>query len=127
MERAATTLGVRLSIPPIVIGGIVLAAVTSLPNAVAAIYLAAKGRGAAMLSTALNSNSLNVVVGLLVPAVVLGIAAPTGATTLIATWYVGLTLVCVTLAFVAKGLRRPAGWLIVALYGAFVAVLLAVS
>jgi cation:H+ antiporter len=127
MERTATTLGGRLSIPPIVLGGVVLAAVTSLPNAVAAIYLAAKGRGAAMLSTALNSNSLNVVLGLLVPAVVLGIAAPNGASTLIAAWYVGLTLVALGLAYAARGLRRPAGWLIVALYAAFVAVLLAVT
>ena len=78
MERAATTLGARFSIPSIVIGGIVLAAVTSLPNAVAAVYLAAKGRGAAVLSTALNSNSLNVVLGLLLPAVVLGIARADG-------------------------------------------------
>jgi cation:H+ antiporter len=127
MERAATTLGVRFSIPPIVIGGVVLAAVTSLPNAVAAVYLAAKGRGAAMLSTALNSNSLNVVVGLLLPAVLLGIAAPTGTASLIAAWYVGLTLVALTLAFCGRGLSRATGWLIVALYGAFVAMLLAVT
>jgi len=42
---------------------VVLAAVTSLPNAVAAVYLAMRGRGAAMLSTTLNSNALNVTPG----------------------------------------------------------------
>ena len=47
-------------VPPIVIGGLVLAAVTSLPNAVAAVYLARRGSGTAVLSTALNSNALNV-------------------------------------------------------------------
>ena len=61
MERAASALGNRFAIPEIVVGGLVLAAVTSLPNAVAAVYLAARGRGAATLSTALNSNTLNVV------------------------------------------------------------------
>jgi Ca2+/Na+ antiporter len=61
-------MGSRFVIPEIVVGGLVLAAVTSLPNAVAAIYLAARGRGAATLSTALNSNTLNVAIGLLVPA-----------------------------------------------------------
>ena len=127
MERTATTLGAHLSIPPIVLGGVVLAAVTSLPNAVAAIYLAAKGRGAAMLSTALNSNSLNVVLGLLVPAVLLGIAAPTGSSNLVACWYVGLTLVTLALAYADRGLRRASGWLIVALYAAFVTALLAVT
>ena len=68
MERAASALGTRFAIPEIVVGGLVLAAVTSLPNAVAAVYLAARGRGAATLSTALNSNTLNVVIGLLIPA-----------------------------------------------------------
>ena len=49
-----------------------LAAVTSLPNAVAAVYLAGRGRGAATLSTALNSNALNVIAGLLLPAAIIG-------------------------------------------------------
>jgi mitochondrial fission protein ELM1 len=56
MERAASALGNHFAIPEIVVGGLVLAAVTSLPNVVAAVYLAARGRGAATLSTALNSN-----------------------------------------------------------------------
>ena len=38
-------------------GALVLAAVTSLPNAVAAVYLAMRGSGAAVLSTSLNSNA----------------------------------------------------------------------
>ena len=73
MERAASALGNRFAVPEIVVGGLVLAAVTSLPNAVAAVYLAARGRGAATLSTALNSNTLNVVVGLLIPATLIGL------------------------------------------------------
>ena len=46
MERAATTLGGHFGVACIVTGGLVLAVVTSLPNAVAAIYLA-PGGGAA--------------------------------------------------------------------------------
>ena len=42
---------------------------TSLPNAVAAVYLARRGRGAAVLSIALNSNAINIVAGLLYPGV----------------------------------------------------------
>ena len=41
MEQAASTLGARHAIPEIVVGGLILAGVTSLPNAVAAVYLAA--------------------------------------------------------------------------------------
>ena len=55
MERAASALGTRFAVPEIVVGGLVLAAVTSLPNAVAAVYLAARGRGAATLSIAATS------------------------------------------------------------------------
>ena len=78
MEQGASTLGTHFGIPQIVVGGLVLAAVTSLPNAVSAVYLARRGRGAAALSTALNSNSLNVAAGLLLPAVVIGLAKPSG-------------------------------------------------
>ena len=45
MEQGASALGVRYGIADIVIGALVLAAVTSLPNAVAAVYLARRGRG----------------------------------------------------------------------------------
>ena len=40
MEQGASTLGTHFGIPQIVVGGLVLAAVTSLPNAVSAVYLA---------------------------------------------------------------------------------------
>ena len=43
MERAATVLGRRYAVADIVIGGLVLAVVTSLPNAVSAVYLARRG------------------------------------------------------------------------------------
>ena len=48
MEVAATTVGRRFAVPDIVTGGLVLAVVTSLPNAVSAVYLARRGRGAAV-------------------------------------------------------------------------------
>jgi cation:H+ antiporter len=99
MERAASALGTRFAIPEIVVGGLVLAAVTSLPNAVAAVYLAARGRGAATLSTALNSNTLNIALGLLVPAAVIGLGQPAGQTTLTAAWYLGLTAAMLAFAY----------------------------
>jgi Ca2+/Na+ antiporter len=120
MEQTATTLGTRLGVAEIVIGGLVLAAVTSLPNAVSAIYLAARGRGAATLSTALNSNALNVAAGLLVPATILGLGPASGQTTLITGWYAGFTLAVLALAFAGRGLRRAPGLVIVAGYAAFV-------
>ncbi len=124
MELSGSRLGARHGVAPIVIGALVLAGVTSLPNAVAAIYLSARGRGAATLSTALNSNALNVAIGLLVPGTILGLGAPSGQATLIAGWYLGLTGVSLACAFAGHGLRRGHGVLIIILYLAFVAAVL---
>jgi len=101
MERAATTLGGHFGVAGIVTGGLVLAVVTSFPNAVAAIYLALRGRGAAALSTALNSNAINVAVGLLLPATIIGLGPRTGPGTLVAAWYAGLAILAVILASAA--------------------------
>lgn len=127
MERAASSLGTHFAVPGIVVGGVALAAVTSLPNAVAAVYLARRGRGAAMLSTALNSNALNVAVGLLLPATVLGLGRASTHEVFLAWWYLGLTAVVLFFAHADRGLRRDAGLLILGAYVAFVGVLLATS
>jgi cation:H+ antiporter len=127
MEQGASTLGTHFGVPEIVVGGLVLAAVTSLPNAVSAVYLAKRGRGAAALSTALNSNSLNVAAGLLIPAVVIGLAKPSAPGMLVAGWYVGLTALTLLLAYVGRGLGRLSGGLIIAAYVGFVVALLATT
>ena len=84
MELTASTFGERHHVPEIVIGALVLAGVTSLPNAVSALYLARRGRGAATLSIALNSNALNVTIGLLLPGLLVGLGAPSSQGTLVA-------------------------------------------
>ena len=124
MELTASTLGARHHVPDLVIGGLILAGVTSLPNAVSALYLAARGRGAATLSIALNSNALNVTIGLLLPATLVGLGAPSGQGTLVAAWYLGLTAVTLICAYTGRGLRRTHGALIIAGYLAFVTAVL---
>lgn len=127
MERGASRLGAHFHIADAVIGGAVLAAVTSLPNAVAAVHLASKGRGAAALSTTLSSNNLNVIAGLLLPGLFVGLAVPSTAGLLTAWWYVGLTVLVLGLAYLSRGLRRIDGLSIIAGYLLFVVVLLVVS
>jgi cation:H+ antiporter len=123
MEQAATSLGTRLAVPPIVTGGIVLAAVTSLPNAVTAVYLARRGRGAATLSEAMNSNTLNVAFGLFLPAAITGVVTAGGSAGLVATWYAVMTLGVLALAMLHSGLTRRTGALVIAAYAAFVVIL----
>lgn len=125
MEQGAAELGKRYNVPDLLIGSIVLAAATSLPNAVGAIYLATRGRGAAVLSTTMNSNTLNVLAGLFVPASIAGLAAPSGDDVLLAAWYAGLTVISLALAYRSRGFGRRAGALIVATYVAFVVVAVA--
>lgn len=125
METGATTLGTRFKVADIITGGLILAVVTSLPNAVAAVYLAARGRGAAVLSTALNSNALNIAVGLLVPAAITGIGPSTGQGILVAAWYAGLTALALALAYRHRALHRLHGGVIIGGYLVFVAALLA--
>jgi cation:H+ antiporter len=123
MELAATDLGGRYQVAGIVTGGLVLAVVTSLPNAVSAVYLAMRGRGAAVLSTALNSNAINVVAGLLIPAAITGLGAASGQDILVAAWYAGLTVLALTFAYHGHGLSRLPAAMIIAGYLAFVAAL----
>jgi cation:H+ antiporter len=127
MERAATMFGARFGIPDIIIGGVILAAVTSLPNSVAAVYLAARGRGAAMLSTTLNSNALNVAAGLLLPATITGLGPASGQADLIAVWYLALTLIALAFAYRDSGMSRASGALIIGAYLVFLGSLLIVA
>jgi Ca2+/Na+ antiporter len=120
MERTASALGARLAVPPVITGAIVLAAVTSLPNAVAAVFLARRGRASATLSEAFNSNTLNVLAGLLIPAVIIT-AGGLGSALSVAAWYAVLTAVTVALALAGRGINRRSGALIIAAYLVFAA------
>jgi len=123
MEVTATALGRRYAVADIITGGLVLAVVTSLPNAVTAVYLARRGRGAAVLSTALNSNAINVIAGLLIPASLAGLGPHSGQGTLVAAWYAGLTVLALAFAYRGRGLGRLSGAVIIAGYLAFVTAL----
>jgi Ca2+/Na+ antiporter len=124
MEQAASTVGARHGISEIVIGGLILAVVTSLPNVVAAVYLAQRGRGTATLSTAMNSNALNVAAGLLLPAVIIGLGPSSAPSSLTAAWYLGLTWLALACAYTTSGLRRDQGIFIICVYVAFAGVIL---
>jgi cation:H+ antiporter len=123
MVRAATDLGHRWGISDVIVGTLVLAALTSLPNLLTAVRLALHGRGAAVVSESLNSNSLNVVAGIAVPALALTLGSASGLLTFSVWWLVGMTVLAVALTYVGGGMRRRDGGLIVLLYVAFVLVI----
>jgi cation:H+ antiporter len=118
MVAAAQSLGDRFDVSDLILGALVLAALTSIPNLIAAVRLARHGRGAACVSEALNSNNANILVGLCVPALILGFGSASGIETFAALWMVGMTVVAVALGF-GGGLTRREGGAIVGLYVAF--------
>jgi cation:H+ antiporter len=123
MVHAGTDLGRRLGLSDVVIGTLVLAALTSLPNLLTAVRLALRGRGSAVVSESFNSNSLNVLAGVALPALVLSLGSASGLVTFSLWWLVGMTAVAIVLTYAGHGIRRIGGAGIVALYVAFAAVI----
>ncbi len=120
MEQTAVSLGHRFQIAPAIVGGVVLAAVTSIPNAVAALYLARRRRPAALLAEASNSNTLNVVFGFALPAVLIGTGRLGSMDAGIGLWYLGLTVVAYAVIAMQKGMRRPLGAAVILGYAAYI-------
>ncbi len=126
MVAAAQSLGDRWDVSDLILGALVLAALTSIPNLIAAVRLALHGRGAACVSESFNSNNANILVGLCIPALILGIGSASGVETFAAWWMVGMTAVAVVLGF-GGGLTRREGAAIIALYIGFAVVVATVG
>jgi hypothetical protein len=100
----------------------VLCSLTTLPNVVTAVRLAVHGRGAAVVSEAFNSNSLNILAGLVIPALFLSLGAASGVQAFSAWWLLGMTVVAIALCWSGRGLQRLEGAAMVLLYVPFVIV-----
>ena len=112
-----------LPVPDAILGAIVLATVTGIPNLVAAIRLARLGRGSAVVSESLNSNTLNIVVGLVIPALLVAPAHHQRYLTSVrAIWLVALTAAALALLGRRGGLSRAEGLAVIAGYLAYVGV-----
>jgi cation:H+ antiporter len=117
MVQGAVTLGQRWHISSLLVGVIALAAATSLPNAYAAVRLAADGHGAAVVSATFNSNTLNLVAGIAVPLLFfpdIGRAVPPS----YVVWLLGMSFLALIL--LARGLRRGGAIMLLIAYLAFV-------
>jgi cation:H+ antiporter len=123
LVHSALQLAQGWHVAPGVTGGLVLAVLTSVPNAYAAVQLGRRGRGTAVMSEAMNSNTINLLGGLVVPAAVLGVSA--GAATAGYWWLVGLTLLALGLPLWRQRLGRPGALAVIGGYAAYVAYTLA--
>ena len=121
MVRSAIVLGAAWKISTPVLGTIILAGLTGIPNVITAAQLAIRHRGSAVLSESLNSNTLNLVVGMSLPMAILGMAALTSRTLFSLWWLISMTLLALALSSVRSGLGRLGGALLILIYAAFVA------
>lgn len=120
MVQTATLLGGRWHVPTIVIGTFVVATLTGLPNLIAAVRLAAKGRGAALSSEAFNSNSLNLLVGIYLPALIVTQPPASRAGLISVAWLVAITIGALLLGMVRRGFGRWSGAALLVAYAGFV-------
>jgi cation:H+ antiporter len=122
--RSAIDLAHAWSVPEVYVGVFVLSILTSLPEAWTGIRFGLQGRGSALMSDTLNSNSINIVAGIAVPAA-LGSFAGLGFSGLALfdlVWLLVMTTAAIVLFGRHGGAGRPAGVLLIALYAVFVAV-----
>ncbi len=122
MVQSAVALADRWHVSKAIVGILVLAVLTSLPNAFTAIRLGLAGRGAALVTETIGSNSINLVGGILFPALVVGLAGRTGLVDFNFVWLLGMTCVALLLLSRTAGIGRRGGAALVALYAVFVAV-----
>jgi cation:H+ antiporter len=125
--RAATDLADRWSLPQALVGVIGLAILTALPNAWTGVRFGLQHRGSALMSETLNSNSINVVAGVAIPAALGTLTAFSGSDVFGLAWLFGMTAVALALFGKRSGGGRYAGALLIVLYTVFLAVQIAAN
>ena len=120
MVQAALVLGKSWHVPDAVTGAVVLAALTGLPNVYAALRLARQGRGGAVVSETLNSNTLNLLIGITIPALMFGLGRGGHESVVEVWWLLGLTLAALLSLLLRERLSRWGGALLVGAYLVFV-------
>jgi cation:H+ antiporter len=120
MVSSSLSLADRWGISASLVGVLVLAVVTSLPNAFTAVRLGLSRRGTALVSEALNSNTINLLAGVMLPALVVGVAGLSTGGRFGLAWLTLMTLAALLPLGRARGMGRAGGAGLVALYLAFV-------
>lgn len=126
LVHSALAIGEHFEISKTVIGTLVLAPLTGLPNLVAAIGLARKGRGRAVVVEAVNSNSINLVAGVLLPSAIVGLGKMSGQSSLSLWWMMAMTVGTIGWCSRSRGLAGIGGAGLIAVYIAFMIVILLV-
>ena len=119
MVETAISLSDDWGVPRSLVGILVLAPLTSIPNAFTAARLGLAGRGGALVSETLNSNTINLVAGLAVPALFVSVVSLTTEVKFDLAWLLAMTLVSLLALSRPRGLGRADGALLIGLFFVF--------
>jgi cation:H+ antiporter len=122
LVETALALGDRWHVGGALIGVLVLAPLTSLPNAFTGVRLGLAGRGSALVSETFNSNTINLAAGIVVPALFVGIPPLSPLVRYDLLLLGAMTAIALVLLARPRGMRRTGAVVLVAVYAGFVAV-----
>jgi cation:H+ antiporter len=123
MVHAAIRLGDAAGLPQVLVGTLLLAVLTSIPNAYTGVRLGRAGRGSALVAETMNSNTINLVGGIAVPALFVAVGSNlSGLERTDVVWLLVATAVTVALLARRRGLDSAGGAVLVVGWIAFAAV-----
>jgi len=122
MVHSALDLAGRWGVPDAVVGAVLLAVLTSLPNAYTGVRLGRARRGAALVSETMNSNTINLVGGIAVPALFVSLGGFSTLAAVDAAWLLGVTVLAIALLARWHGMGRRGGLLLIAAWAVFAVV-----
>ena len=123
MVHAALDLADRAGLSEVLVGTLLLAVLASLPNAYTGIRLGRRGRGEALFSETMNSNAINLVGGIAVPALVVSFGRPFSHLELVdLSWLLAATAAVVVMVAVRGCVGRRNGAALIGVWAGFAGV-----
>jgi cation:H+ antiporter len=119
MVQTALTLSGRWHISSAVLGVLILGPLTSIPNAATAVRLGLAGRAAALVGETFNSNTINLVAGVIAPSLFVTLTAISTLGKLQLAWLLAAMLLTLFLLGRPEGMRRNGAAALIVLYFAF--------
>jgi cation:H+ antiporter len=120
MVETALNLAGHWHISATILGFLILAPLTSIPNAATAVRLGRAGRGAALVGETFNSNTINLAAGVVIPSLFVTLAAISTLAKLQLAWLLAATLLTLFLLARPGGMGRVGAAVLIVTYFAFV-------
>jgi len=120
MVQTALTLAGHWHVSGAILGVLILAPLTSIPNAATAVRLGRAGRGAALVGETFNSNTINLAAGVVGPSLFVTLAAISTLAKLQLAWLLAATVLTLSLLARPAGMRRAGAVALIVMYFAFV-------